>query len=580
MISHWSNMKLNIEKQKIEELLVQAMDHYSSGKYEEAIEIWKKILEKDPKNTQAQEGIRMAEVISESWQTEDSSSPIEDKVDISPEKEAEAPHTNEVQMDSNLEKVEEGQKSEENTQQSIEVEEETNLEIENTDFKDIEEKQEDISEETAKTDSSDEKIHGMILEAEGFIREKRYVEAIDKLSEAWALDETNGAIQDLMNIARSLLEMDNKKINDKLSRAVEHFQRNEWEVAKVIFKEIVSMNPSHVEALDYLEKIDQEIAKNDDQKIPDEDVEKKEVEAAVEQPERKGTEEANAKAVNVDEDQETLPNIEVSSTKGPRKRLRSKVLLIFIALLIIGTGLYFSKGIISGFIATDKEMKTDTISSDIKSSDKAVETELISEAPAPVQSSVEIPSPNNGAVDEAKESLLDESLTPDEIKVKVSELLREGKALVASGQSIEAEEKFKEAMILDPLSFEAKRLHEKTSRVAEEEKRRKEKIDRALRYFDEEFFEEALKILYRLPKNDKEPIIGYILNSWYNLGVFHLIAGNVIEADKCFDEVLHIRSNDKDALKEKKITEWYSSHRIDKSFHNHIKSLTYRKLTD
>lgn len=548
-----------MDHKKAEELLNQAMKSYNSGEYGEAIAIWESILKEDANNRQAQEGIRMAEVISKSWMPEGSSD-AEDKVD--------APDL-------------------------IEIEEDTNFDNE------VEERQVAVATETVHMESSDEKVHEMILEAEGLIKEKRYVEAIGKLSEAWALDETNGAVQDLTNIARSLLEMDNKKIKEKLTRAIEHFDRKKLDTAEALFKEIVSINPAHMEAFSYLEKIDQEKAKEEIARVPvvaiegeeksreDSDAKGLEEEAREAGEEGEGKE-ADKCTVHVDEVPEPVQEKVASPVRSRRKSFYSKILFIALAVLVIGSGFYFSRDIISGFLSGDGSTKTDVVSKDPGTHDKAAMLLPLTEDWMSSESRHEGVISDDGAAEGVQESEADaaveesvvEPLSPAEIKIMVSNLLREGKTLAASGQAIEAEKKFEEAMILDPLSFEAKRLHENIFRVAAEERERKEKMDRALQLFDEENFEEALKIYYRLPDYDKEPTKRYIINSWYNQGVLYMMARNVPEAAKCFHEVLQVRPNDQDALREKEITNWYSSRRIDGSFYNHIKTLTYRKITD
>ncbi len=610
-----------MDKKEIEELLKHAMDYYNSGKYEEALNAWRRVIEQDSDNKQAQEGMRMAEVISKSWLPKEPAS-SEDHTEVVEEGEAEPQASSNVPETDQLAESTEDQTLGKKASSYDEVQEDANLEEKEEAKASVavataESESVDEAPKAAKSGSTDERVHEMIMEAESYIKEKKYVEAIEKLSEAWALDEMNMAVQDLMNIARSLLEMDNKKIKEKLTVAIEHFEKKEFDAAEGLFKEIVSINPAHMEALSYLEKINQQGANTEEAEAPpsyvDEgafeqeeliaespeenaqgeetgDMAEAEVgEKAEEWAEEKVEEKVEETVVDQEEEvvQEVVPVHHVQEEVVLKKKSYKWILYPVLGVVVLAAGIYFSRGLLFGFLSDRGGSNADAVSSDGKGV-SIVPIPSVAQKPESGESTSEAlitdSRSSNKEKDSEGSSIEDASvkvtLPASEIKARVSELIREGKALAASEQPSAAQKKFKEAMLLDPLSMEAKRLHADASRVAAEQRQKDEKMNNAIQSFEEEQFEEALKLFYRLPESNKEPIQRYILNSWYNLGVFYLMASNVVEAKKCFEEVLLLNPYDQNAQQELEFTEWYTSHRIDESFGTHVKTLTYRKIDD
>lgn len=58
-----------MDQQKIQGLLEKAAREYNGGKYSEAIAHWQEVLEEDPGNQKAREGIRMAQLLVVNWET-------------------------------------------------------------------------------------------------------------------------------------------------------------------------------------------------------------------------------------------------------------------------------------------------------------------------------------------------------------------------------------------------------------------------------------------------------------------------------------------------------------------------------
>jgi thioredoxin-like negative regulator of GroEL len=62
-----------------QQLLSKATALYHSGDYREAIQVWQEVLQRDPENQRAQEGIRMASLLLEEAETSDASTPASEQ---------------------------------------------------------------------------------------------------------------------------------------------------------------------------------------------------------------------------------------------------------------------------------------------------------------------------------------------------------------------------------------------------------------------------------------------------------------------------------------------------------------------
>ena len=57
-----------MSEEEIQKLLDQASGMYNDGRYEAAIDIWNQVLEADPGNERAEEGIKMARLLTSEWE--------------------------------------------------------------------------------------------------------------------------------------------------------------------------------------------------------------------------------------------------------------------------------------------------------------------------------------------------------------------------------------------------------------------------------------------------------------------------------------------------------------------------------
>jgi tetratricopeptide (TPR) repeat protein len=158
-------------------------------------------------------------------------------------------------------------------------------------------------------------------------------------------------------------------------------------------------------------------------------------------------------------------------------------------------------------------------------------------------------------------------------------LLEKGRDLMEAGDFAAAEEVFAEALGLDPVNAEIATWHGRATTKAEEARKRNDERDAALAAFERRDFENALRRFYRL--QEQEPggaYERYIAIAWYNWGLEFLAAGNLREADVKMNEVLTLNADDADAKGIKELVAEYANRAKDRAFYTRIQALRYRSL--
>ncbi len=552
-----------MDKETIEKNLKDALELYNNGKYSEAERLWKEVLAADPSNKQALEGVKMAELLSQQWIDEGSETAgvFKEMKTLEEEKEAiEAPSEPE-RRDAEEKAAGEETGEEEATGKKAAEDETKGDETAGVERPD-----------TGMRFDSEAKSKALIAEGEKLLDSGHYGEAIDRFSRAMVLDEGNHRAQSLLSRSRGLLEKEQQELEKKLHSAIELFDKGDYDASEKIFQEIISVNPQHNDALFYLEKLQK--AKEELNSIPSIAVGKAdEKEQKPKGPAGAGTlaEEETIKVARPRR-RPTASEMAAQSTAKPRKSVITRITLIVVPLLFIVAGFFLVRYVIDKFPFTRSRSDATAEQTDTAEQQKPREDAAASK---PQQASA-------GTVDrttEAPSRVPNQNLSPAQMSEHAQKLVNEGRSLLQEGRAIDAEKKFREASILDPLNMDAKRFLEETSVVANAERNYMEKKERGVQCFQEGDYTEALRIFYRLPEENKEPIIGrYILNSWYNLGIASLQTGNITEAKNAFNEVLAINPSDSSAKKEKEMAEWYLEHRLDDAYMNHVDSLKYRRL--
>ncbi len=195
------------------------------------------------------------------------------------------------------------------------------------------------------------------------------------------------------------------------------------------------------------------------------------------------------------------------------------------------------------------------------------------EASAPAASAPAAPSP---APRPAQPSPRAAAPKPDP-KAALS-LFESGQDLYEAGRFEESAAAFRQAVLLDPVNPDIASWQAKVERRLQERQRMEAENASAVAAFQEKDFETALRKFYRL--QEKTPAGSYdraITNSWYNWGLQLLAAGNLREADRKMDEVLSMGA-DQEATAVKKLIEEYRNRAKDRIFYLRVEALRYRPL--
>jgi len=132
-------------------------------------------------------------------------------------------------------------------------------------------------------------------------------------------------------------------------------------------------------------------------------------------------------------------------------------------------------------------------------------------------------------------------------------------------------------LALDPANFEVKELLDQAQSHIDEEQRLRDDLDSAKSLIAEKDYENALRKLYRLPRDRGLGDLDlYIRNAWFNWAVVLMKAGNATEALRKLSEVLGIDPNDAEALKLQEVAERYTTKAKDRVYYAFADSLKLR----
>ncbi len=140
---------------------------------------------------------------------------------------------------------------------------------------------------------------------------------------------------------------------------------------------------------------------------------------------------------------------------------------------------------------------------------------------------------------------------------------------------------YNEALTLDPENAQTRADLFRAGEAYKTQKAENELLSRIRAYFAEEQYAEALRLLYRLPENQRGPKAErYKVNCWYNGGLLCLKAGNCKDALSNFTEALAIAPDDAEVRRAKALAVSYREAGKDHEFFAAAESFRARKLDD
>jgi len=162
---------------------------------------------------------------------------------------------------------------------------------------------------------------------------------------------------------------------------------------------------------------------------------------------------------------------------------------------------------------------------------------------------------------------------------KIATYTADGRRLIGLGKWREARAKLNAVLALDPANIEVKDMVDKAQSKIDENQALQDEFDSTKNCYNEKDYENALRKLYRLPRDKGLGDIDlYIRNSWYNWAVVLLKAGNSRDALVKLSEELAVDPDDAAALKLQEVAEKYTNRAKDRTYYAFTDALTLRNL--
>ncbi len=168
---------------------------------------------------------------------------------------------------------------------------------------------------------------------------------------------------------------------------------------------------------------------------------------------------------------------------------------------------------------------------------------------------------------------------PSYTKDDVPSLLQQAQARLAGGDEAGAVALLTAARQADANSFEVVERLEKARAALRLRQDADARIKEARERYAQEDFEEALRILYRIPQAYHPAGLNtWIANGWYNVGVQRLQTGDLREAIEFFGNCLEVRPGDEGATRNRELARRYLGKSTDDAYRIYVKGLALRTM--
>lgn len=611
-----------MENDRILNLHETASGHYLRGEYREAIDAWKALLSLDPSDSQAIEGVRLAQALSESVEGEALGS-----AEPPPPRDAAGLRRSIEEIDAHLEagdeagavalaerlaaevpgdpEVAEALERARSAQQEVALE--RGLSVLDSLSAGIDSAQgaparpaagaaaSPVEEPSAPAPPSPDgeadgsldvtlhdpspaaaelrrRIDDLLEEAKREAAAGRVDEALSILSRVFILDEDDTRARALEEELRAARGQAGRDVESALGEGAQDFENGLFQEARAAFLRVLDLCPGHVEALDYLERIDaalegqgapaeeerpapeaQEAVRFDENLLaggggaaadrsaaaPDESIPLAQTRSSVPEP---------AVASCPDAGRVTVPAAPVTA---PAVRRGSRRLLLG-AFLVVVLG---ASGAAAWLLPKLREAGTPA---------GVPETPRVAAARRPAKPAAPPAAPKAEAPARS-----------------ISDTLAAARASSAAEDYAAAIVAYDEVLKRDPSNEEARAGLLAAGEHYKAMKAEIEQIEKAKSAFAEEEFANALRILYRVPKGRHDAEIEtYTFNSWFNLGLVSLRAANFREAVSNFDEALAIRRGHPDVRGARDLAVRFQNEAPDRGFYDRVQQIPFRKIDD
>jgi tetratricopeptide (TPR) repeat protein len=605
--------------ERADQLHQQASEHYLQGEYAEAIAAWRQLLEFDPGNEQALEGVRMSTLLSEGDQggaseaPQAAAAPAPDfeidlglKVFDSIPKPAPPPHASNPNETMMLDRSAVEGMLREGAREAADAPEllarpapAVMHEVPGFDFGDLDGLSsiplaaapgvdppsveatdspagafDEVAEEAVglapvieerrpnlkPADASAELVHrvrDLLAEAKAKIEAGEKDEALGILARVFILDEDNAEARQLEAQIELAAGSSLADIESHLIEGVQAFDQGRHEEAKVHFRAVLESHPEHREALHYLEKIQEQEASFGD--MPEDLLAP--MPAAVAMPPSPADGESPGVAIEPASRPKRAPRAEAPvAPAAPAMPTPSRGGLA-ISPKLVGLALALVVlGVAAWFVPK-------MLSGGGGSSEEAAAPVAATPLPRPAKPAVAAPAATAPAPAPAPAP-----------PMTVDQAMAKARAAMASSDYGAAVIAFKAALDLDKTNVEALEGIRQAGDAYKTQKAEQEQFDRVAMAFREGEYASGLRLLYRLPDTiDRNRVERYKADGWFNLGVVALRAGDVSAAIGHFEDALAIRP-DPDSTKWRSFAQRYRNLPKDRGFYDAVEAIPFRQI--
>jgi tetratricopeptide (TPR) repeat protein len=578
------------EEINLEELLIKAIEFYNKRDFEKTLEILNKVLIKDPNNNEAKEMferakekleiqafvlqfIKRAKSYFEEGSFEESLKEIQkglaldetnpELLELKEKIETLKREPEEVQMVEEEKPKEEAQMEE---IPSITPQEEVSgsFQLQQPEVQEElpqEERTEPIEEEVpsketietfqvsepSKTPAQIERIQALINEGERAFQLGEFQEAIDIWSRIFLINMNNEEAAKRIEEAKLKIAEEERKIEELYNLALSLFQQGKKEEAKKHFQDILSIDPHHIGARNYLKQLEEEEKTEEVPKI-----------------------QAEEKRITLEEILPEIPKkVEAPKVAPKKKKLLLPLLIGFFVIFVLVVGWFLMEEKDKGHKPLSPDLlltKAQGLISQGKYEDALKELSQINPEAKEYSQAIELIT----KIKETMASKRKETVDGRPVDVVFKEYRDIAYNAYKEKNYAKAEEYYKKAQELKPLSFEDKAFFDDIQKLLNQ-------INSAKTYVSSGNYEQAISILEPIYKEEKILQAKELLVlANYNLGISKLKEEDLDGAYKYFKEVSKIDPEDEEAKRNIKFIERYKEARKDLLYQIYIKYITSR----
>lgn len=607
-------------QEEIQKLLDTASGFYNDGHYDDAIALWRQVLAAEPGNLRAQEGIKMADLLTSDW-AQPASLPepapdraagpeesIDDQLALArhyamlgetaeaieacrrvlaadpdnpaaqeiltsvgaPSGAAAVPPASPTRVPGTPTAIQLGAAGSAEPAAGEAAREPLALELEPG----LEEEipwDEPPAARKAPEGGTEGRIAALLEEGDRLAEEGRFQEAIDAWSRIFILQDVHPGAEDRMDRARRALEQQERRMEEHFFRGEDLAAQGRLADGLEELQRVLEIRPHHAEARRRIAEIEAQMAAGGEAPAAPRPVPAPPL-ASARLPEEPGP----MPLPTPPPAPPATPRPPTAPRKAPPSPGRRAVVVVVAGALTLAVASYFGwRAFFPPAPAPPSEPEPDASRQEAPAAASAA-------APAPATAPPAAPIALQEVPPAAAREPEPADLAPADAQKRSEAALRAGIARFREGNVEEARGRFDEALRLDPANFEATEWAGKAQAEIDKRERFATEIAAVRAAFKDRDYRNALYKLYRVdPPSaaERKQVDGWIVACWYDWGIQELQGGRLEDAEKYFREVTSARPDDREAARHLEVLRRYRGRPADAALQAYAGKLTPRPLS-